>query len=150
MVDPESHRQEIDRHRRSRWCCGLPILTNARGRKLYLFRFTLRPPAKRLWCPYVHPQPQPPFINHPYSFKSDISKKSGVLRPPAVQSVQGCYARLRTPSVAAPVQKLPLTLKIRHIKEILVVYVPQPCSRCRDVAQGYIHPQSPPPFKNHP
>jgi len=98
-------------------CCGLTTLTKPRGRKLYLFRFTLRPPAKRLWCQYVLPQPQPPFINHPYSFKSDISNKSGVLRPPAVQSVQGCYARLHTPPVAAPVQKPPLTFKIRHFKK---------------------------------
>jgi len=156
-----------------------------------MFRFTLRPPAKRLWCPYVHPQPEPPLINHPnlkirhfkkiWCFKSTgravgagvlrpatctlsrrpcskttpnpknwTYKNAGVLRPPAVQSVQGCSSRLHTPPVTAPVQKLPLTLKIGHIKKMQVFYVPQPCSRCRGVAQGYIHPQSPPPFKNHP
>jgi len=64
-----------------------------------------------------------------------------------VQSVEVCCARLYTPPVAAPVHNLPLTFKIRHFKKLLVFYVLQPCSRCRGVATGYIHPQSPPPFK---
>ena len=63
---------------------------------------------------------------------------AGVLRPATY-----------TPSVR-PVQKQPLTFKIKLFIKILVIYVPQLCSRCRGVAPGYIHPQSPPRSKTTP
>jgi len=128
----------------------------------------------------------------PNHYNYTFPKNTGNLRPPAVQSVQECCARLHTPTVASPVQKPPLSIKIRpfikvlvfyvlrpcsrcrgdaqgysssvtvpiqkppltikitHFEKILVVYVLPPCSRCRGVAPGYMHPQLPPPFKNHP
>ena len=66
-----------------------------------------------------------------------------------MQSVQGCCSRLHTPPVAAPVQKPPLKFKTSYLKKILLLYVPQPCSRCRVVARLHT-PSVAAPFRNHP
>ena len=87
------------------------LSNQCKGTKDILVSFHVASSSEAVVVPIRPSSAATPVDKPPLFLKSDISKKSGVLRPPASQSVQGCFARLRTPSVAAPVQKLPLPLK---------------------------------------